>query len=114
MMSVVLMLAVLLGPYSFAIGAHMQHHDAHASMSHHGDADHHNPSDGSDHKGLGHALTHCGSGTCMPTFFGTAVNSGILVNMVYMTRTAIGDDVFLPSLYLDSDPPVPRLSPSLI
>ena len=70
LLSAMLVFAVLLGPYSYAADRHAQHHQSQSSMDHHGSGQNHGQSDGEDHSGVGHALTHCGSTACSPAFMG--------------------------------------------
>jgi hypothetical protein len=104
------MFAVFLGPYSFAGVGHAQHHQL---LSLTGDHDHsatghHYDPVQEDHSGIGHALTHCGSGSCAPSYVGTITNGAPFTTVSYRLNLFAGYDAMLASLYLDADPPVPR------
>ena len=107
LLSVMLAFAVFFGPYSYAADRHAQHHESEFSLGHHGDGDNHGQSD-QDHSGIGHALTHCGSTVCSPSFVGTPNVPIKFAAVFFRTHAWFADNVDLPSLYLDSDPPVPR------
>lgn len=116
LLSAILVFAVFLGPYSYAAGQHAQHHDSQPSSSQHGDhgdKDSHGHSDTGDHSGVGHALTHCGSTACSPTFVGTPLVPTTFANVIFRTHVWFADDVAMPALHLESDPPVPRSGFSL-
>ena len=102
LLSAILVFAVLLGPYSFAGNSHAQEHQSHSSMNHHDD-----PAQ-DDHSGLGHALTHCGSASCYPSFVGTSAYVATYATVSHPLHLLTGDDAMLRSHYLDCDPPVPR------
>ena len=114
LLSVMLVFAVFIGPYSYAAERHAEHHESHSASDHHGGMDSHGQSDDEEHKGVGHALTHCGSTACAPSFVGTPVVSTRSADLIFRLHTWIADDLDVPSLYLDSDPPVPRSGFSLI
>ena len=114
LLSAMLVFSVFIGPYSYAAERHAQHHENPLSMDHHGGGDHHGPPDGEDHSGVGHALTHCGSTACSPSFVGTPDLSTVFAYISFRLHSLFVDDLDLPSLYLDGDPPVPRSGFSLI
>jgi hypothetical protein len=114
LLSAILVFGVLLGPYSFAVDAHAQHHKSHASHEHNGSPNYHDPADESDHSGVGHALTHCGSGNCTPTFVGSPINSADFVRLSYKSRHWLENGINLRAIHLEADPPVPRGGFSLI
>jgi hypothetical protein len=101
-LSALLIFAVFLGPYSFASDGHALEHETHSSTSHHDEPAKH------DHSGVGHALTHCGSATCVPIFVGTKLIADNYATVAFKLRSWFADDALLLPLYLDSDPPVPR------
>ena len=108
LLSLLLVFAVLVSPYSFAGGRHLGHHENHSSTGH----DDTPPI--SDHSGLGHVLFHCGSAFCTPSFIDmpTVVTAHAAVwRQLDLTAR---DDSSLGSLYLDCDPPVPRHGFSVI
>ena len=117
-LSALLMFTVFLGPYTFAGDAHAREHQSHSSMGHHDHSTtgHHDDPAQDDHSGIGHALTHCGSGSCSPPYVGTTANVATLAVLSFRAKLWFGDDVFLTSLHLDSDPPCPtrRFLPNLI
>jgi hypothetical protein len=104
------MFSLFLAPYSFASLEHAKQHETHSSSDHHHDSviGHHGDPAQGDHSGIGHALAHCGSGACAPSYVGMAINAGTYVAISFRIQLWFGDDALLPSLYLDSDPPVPR------
>lgn len=108
LLSGMLIFAVFFGPYSYAAERHAQHHQSQSSMDHHGGGDNHGQSDGEDHSGVGHALTHCGSTACSPSFVGAPAVPAAFASVFFRTRAWVAENLDLPSLYLDSDPPVPR------
>lgn len=114
LLSVVLVFSVFLGPYSYAADRHAQHHENLLSTGHHGGGENHGQPDSDDHSGLGHALTHCGSTACSPSFVGTPDLSAAFAHVSFRLHALFANDLDLPSLYLDGDPPVPRSTFSLI
>ena len=63
------------------------------------------PAEPSDHD---HPAMHCGAFSCAPSFSGalTSANPTVARRVLHSRYTI--DDPMLRSLYLDSDPPVPR------
>lgn len=110
----VLAFSIFLGPYTFAADQHAQHHASHSSSIQPVDHENHGHSDTVDHSGVGHALTHCGSTACVPTFVGTPLIPTTFVNNAFRTHVWFADDVAMPALHLEADPPVPRSGFSLI
>jgi hypothetical protein len=108
LLSGMLIFAVFFGPYLYAADRHAQHHQSQLFMDHHGGGDHHGQSDSEDHSGVGHALTHCGSAACSPAFVGVPDAPAAFASVFFRTHAWLAEDLDLPSLYLDSDPPVPR------
>ena len=102
LLSALLVLSVFLGPYAFAGDGHAQEHDSQSSTNHHDDPV------PEDHSGIGHALTHCGSASCTPSFVGTFFYVATYTTVSHRLRLQAGDDAMLRSPYLDADPPVPR------
>ena len=108
-MSVLLVFSILLSPYSFAGIGHAQEHQSHSSADHDKKSHHHNTGH-NDHSGVGHALTHCGSASCTPSFLGVS-NPVVSYQIVFLRLHLVaGDDALRRSLFLESDPPVPRIS----
>ena len=114
LLSAVLVFAIFLGPYSFAASLHAQHHDSQSSSSQLVDHENHGHSDTGDHSGVGHALTHCGSTACVPTFVGTPVIPTTFANEIFRKHVWFADGVAMRAQHLEFDPPVPRSGFSLI
>lgn len=107
MLSVALIFSIFIGPYSFAAETHAQEHQGSHHHSQSSTDPHTDPAQG-DHSGIGHALAHCGSGYCAPSFVGFTDSATAFVTVTTSLDLLFGDDAELPSLYLDADPPVPR------
>ncbi len=102
MLSAILVVTLILGPFTFVGGALAADHHASSSVSHDGHPAQDDPSD------IGDALTHCGSPSCAPSNVG-ASTSALAATFASIGRQLSGrDDALLRSLYLDCDPPVPR------
>ena len=110
LVSALMVLAVVLGPYSFAGHGHAEEHQSHSSSDHHHgpDTGHHGEPDQMDHKGVGHALTHCGSAFCAPSYVATSAYVPTHTIISHRVHLSFGNETTLKSLYLDADPPVPR------
>ncbi len=101
-LSAILVVTLILGPFTFAGDAHAADHHASSSVSHEGHPAQDYPSD------IGDALTHCGSPSCAPSNV-SASTSALAATLASVGRQlSVGDDALLCSLYLDCDPPVPR------
>lgn len=102
----------LIGPISHASALGSQdvpvshHHDATGG----GNAGPEQP----DSRAHDHGTTHCSMFSCAPTFTGIHMSSSSQVRLSSSACLFSFDDPMLRSLYLDSDPPVPRLPISLI
>tara|TARA_R110000787_G_scaffold242075_2_gene348231 strand:+ start:491 stop:880 length:390 start_codon:yes stop_codon:yes gene_type:complete len=102
LLSVVLVFGLLLAPLGMSVSADAFEHHSHSSMSHHGDAGEKNQID------RDHGFLHCNSFSCSPSFVAGSPSDGALPVAFSAARAPAGDDALLKSLYLDSDPPVPR------
>tara|TARA_R110002110_G_scaffold82122_2_gene213514 strand:- start:758 stop:1177 length:420 start_codon:yes stop_codon:yes gene_type:complete len=107
-LSFVLVLSICIGPYAFAFEMHAQEHQGHHHHSQSSTDPHTDPAE-DEHSGVGHALVHCGTGYCAPTFVGFAYNATTVATLTTALSLRFGDDAELPALYLDADPPVPRV-----
>ena len=107
-LSLLLVFAILVSPYSFAGGRHAGQDETHSSTGHD------DSSSMPGHSGFGHVLFHCGSAFCTPSFIDvpTVVTAPESV-WLHLELTA-RDDAALGSLHLSCDPPVPRHGSSVI
>ncbi len=101
-LSAILVVTLILGPFTFAGDAHAADHHASSSVSH----EDHPAQD--DHSDVGDALTHCGSPSCAPSNVGASTSALAATLASIGLKLSVGDDALLRSLYLDCDPPVPR------
>ena len=101
-LSAILVVTLILGPFTFAGDAHAADHHASSSVSHDG----HPAQD--DRSDIGDALTHCGSPSCAPSNVGASTCALAATLASVGRQLSVGDDALLRSLYLDGDPPVPR------
>ena len=101
-LSAILVVTLILGPFSFAGDAHAADHHASSSVSHDGHPAQDDPSD------IGDALTHCVSPSCAPSNVGASAGALAATPASVGLQLLVGDDALLRSLYLDGDPPVPR------
>lgn len=99
---ILMIFAVLLGPYSFAGDGHAQEHKSFSSMNHQEDPIK------NDHSGVGHALAHCGSASCAPSYVGPISAFVTYLIICHRLQLSTANDAMLGSLNLDCDPPVPR------
>ena len=80
-------------------------HPSIASLDQHDDSEHH------DHSGHGHRSSNCGPVSCSPA----SPNSVAPIVARFATSTWVPiDDTKHSSIYLDRDPPIPRLSNSKV
>ena len=101
-LSAILVVTLILGPFTFAGDAHAADHHASSSVSHEGHPAQDDPSD------IGDALTHCGSPSCAPSNVGASACALAVTLASVDLPLSVGDGALLQSLYLDCDPPVPR------
>jgi len=102
LLSAFVVLCLFLAPLGMSVGADAAEHHSHSSMSHHGDAGGGNQID----RDLG--FLHCSSFSCSPSFMAGSQSDGALLITFALAESPVGNDLMLKSLYLDSDPPVPR------
>ena len=102
LLSVFLVFGLVLGPLGMSVSADVFEHHSHSSMSHHGDAGDENQVD------LDLGMLHCNSFSCSPSFVAGSPSDGAFPVAFAVAEAPAGDDPLLKSLYLDSDPPVPR------
>ena len=102
LLSVFLVFGLLLAPLGMSINADASEHHSHASMSHHGDAGEKNQID------RDHGFLHCNTFSCSSSFVAGSQADGGLRIALTVAEAPAGNDLLLKSLYLDSDPPVPR------
>ena len=100
--SAILVVTLILGPFTFAGDALAADHHASLSVSHDSHPAQDDPSD------IGDALTHCGSPSCAPSNVGASACTLAATLASISLQLSVGDDALLRSLYLDCDPPVPR------
>ena len=100
--SAILIAAFLFGPFAFVGDASAKDHQQKSSTSHES-----GPAQ-DDNTGQGHALIHCGSSSCAPSFVSASACAAAPTHALVGHPLTVGKDALLPSLYLDSDPPVPR------
>lgn len=94
---------VLIMPLGFSDTAEASEHHSHPAMTHDGDRSHGESGDAD------HALFHCGAASCAPAYIAGGEVQISFAPQLPRSRNWHGDDPFLPSLYLDCDPPVPRV-----
>ena len=102
LLSVFLVFGLLLAPLGMSVSAEASGNHSHSSMSHHGDAGEKNQID------RDHGFLHCNNFSCSPSFVAGSQSDGALLVAFAVAEAPIGNDPRVKSLYLDSDPPVPR------
>ena len=98
-----LLVTLLSVPIYFFGNSNTSEHQSIASLDSHGDSEH----DG--HGGHGHRSSNCGPISCSPAT--TNPSAPTVARSAVFTWVPI-DDTMLSSIYLDRDPPIPRLGNS--
>lgn len=98
-----LLVTLLSVPFYFFGYSNTSEHESIASLDTHGDSEH----DG--HGGHGHRSSNCGPVSCSPA---TPNSSAPTVARSAASTWVPIDDAKLSSIYLDRDPPIPRLENS--